>query len=188
MKIEKLDFNKLKITLFVEELQMYNINLKTLAPDSPELHTFLCEMMKMVNLRTNFHPFEGQVVIEATPSADALVLMLSKIESRFPEKKRIRAVRKKTREYICRFDSFDALGDFFKTGCDFGKASLYRMKNAYFLVCKTDKSVPLLKEFSSVKRSGGAGERYLSEHGEFVADGEKLANIADFFKGDKNNV
>lgn len=188
MRIEKLDFNKLKITLFAEDLQMYNINLKNLTPGSPELHTFLCEMMKLVHIQTNFNPFEGQVVVEATPSPEGLVLMLSKAEMPLPVPKRIRAVKKKSKEYICRFENFAALEAFFKTAAEVGNASLYNLGEEYFLVCRSKNILPHLKEFCYVGQSFGIGEPYLKEHGKFIAEGKNLDNIVNFLKGDITNV
>lgn len=189
MKIEKLDFNKLKITLYVEDLQMYNINIKKLTPDSPELHTFLCEMMKLVNSQTSFNPFEGQVIVEAAPSGDTLVLMLSKLDTPLPQIKRIKAVKKKSREYICTFADFDTLGEFFRVCGDFFRnAALYKSGVQYFLLCNAERIPPYAKEFCSVRSSSGVGRHYLDEHGKFIADGNELENIINFFKGEKTDV
>lgn len=183
MRIEKLEFNKVKITLFSEDLQMYNINVKKINPDSPELHTFLCEMMKIVSSQTNFNPFDGQVIVEATPSEDGLVLMLSKIDENVPAPKRIKAVKKKRKEYICHFESFNALGDFFKANNqELKNAAVYAIGEEFYLAYHSDKPILRIKEFCEIGQSSGLGRHYLDEHGRLIADGEKLDNIINYFK------
>lgn len=185
MKIEKLEFNKIRITLLLEDLQMYNINVKKINPNSPELHSFLCEIMKLVSLKTNFNPFDGQVIVEATPSDEGLVLMLSKVGMQVQVSKKIRAVKKKKHEYICCFENFAAFGEFSKIcGNDYPNAALYEYKNKIYFIFEAEKPNPQIKEFCSLYRNPPAGREYLAEHGKFIADSERLENIITYFKGE----
>ena len=185
MRIEKLEFNRVKITLFLEDLQMYNINVKKINPDSPELHTFLCEMMKLVSSETNFNPFDGQVIVEATPSDDGLILMLSKIGETKQVPKRIKSVKKKRRKYVCLFESFNALGSFFKNNdIVLNKAAVYGIGDNFYLVYSSDRPILRISEFCTSAQSSSIGRHYLEEHGKLIAEGRKLDNIINFFKGE----
>lgn len=188
MRIEKIELNKIKITLLCEDLQMYNINVKKINPDSPELHTFLCEMMKIVRSETNFNPYEGQVVVEATPSGDGLVLMLSKlgeIQAK-PRIRRIRAYKKapEQKEYICIFLNFGMLGEYFKICTHLSGASLYEMNEKFYLIFSSDSPDSRLREFGRLKQSSEISKSYLAEHGKHIAKGKNLDNIINFFKGE----
>lgn len=189
MRIEKLELNKIKITFLFEDLKMYNINANKINPDSPELHSFLCEVMKIVQTETNFNPYDGQVVIEATPCGDGLVLMLSKIGSKpvkqsLPKIKKIKAVKKKTikREYIYSFSDFGKFEEFVRAcpNFDLGEAKLYSIGGIYCVV--TDTFDCRLSEFGELCPVGKLTLPYLIEHGKLIASGKQFQNIAAFIK------
>lgn len=196
MRIEKIESNKIKVTLFLEDLEMFNINVKKMKPNSPELHSFLCEVLKKVRAETNFDPYDGQVVVEATPNGDGLVLLVSKlmapaVHKEKPDLKKIKQVRavKKTQNncrFICCFDEFEALCDFLKSGPLFLKSSvLYKAFNKFFLAYSAVKPDMRLREFARVIKNGEMIEAYLKEHGEVVAKADGLYHIAAFLQNEK---
>ena len=73
MRIEKLNKDKIKVTLTTAELINLDIDVKRLSPDSKELHTFLFHIMETIREETGFNPYNGQVVVEATPSQDGIL-------------------------------------------------------------------------------------------------------------------
>ena len=89
MKIEKIEANKIKVSLSELDLIDMNINVKSLTPDSPRLHNFLYEIMEKVKAETGFNPYSGQVVVEATPHDDGITLTVTKLVlDEVPVKKR----------------------------------------------------------------------------------------------------
>ncbi|MGN0107001.1 MAG: adaptor protein MecA, partial [Hominilimicola sp.] len=48
MRIEKLNNDKIKVTLTASDLINLNIDVKQLEPDSQELHTFLFHIMETI--------------------------------------------------------------------------------------------------------------------------------------------
>lgn len=189
MRIEKLTDNRIKVTLTSADLMSLNINIKQLTPDSKELHTFLFHIMETIHEETDFNPYSGQVVVEATPAQDGISIIVSKLCAerdvrRQPRK--ITSVRPKQknghtefRTYY--FDDFEALcetlvrlhGDLLLCG------KLYRTGNDYCLIMKhTEKSDYILSEFSSDKSSYSMQAEHIMEHWELVAAGEKLLSMA----------
>lgn len=63
MRIEKLNKDKIKVTLTTAELINLDIDVKRLSPDSKELHTFLFHIMETIREETGFNPYNGQVVV-----------------------------------------------------------------------------------------------------------------------------
>ena len=190
MKIEKIETDKIKVTVFSEDLEMFNLNIKRIKPDSPELRIFLCEIMKKVQLETNFDPFDGQVIVEATPCGEELILMVSKLtEKRKIDRtkiKNVRAVKKQPEKYIYRFDDFNAVCDCIKNVSvhNYEIGELYSMDNSYFLTFEADKFNINLGEFAGMCRKGEVCYSYLAEYGKLVASGKKLCNIAEFLKSE----
>lgn len=185
MRIEKLELNKIKITLHIEDLKMYNINARKITPDSPELHTFLCEIMKIVQSETNFNPFDGQVVVEATPDGDGLILMLSKIPAQKPRVSRLKAIKKAPdkKNYVYIFSELGQLEIFFKAFPDFdtSKAKLYSINDLYCIVSEVyDRR---FAEFCDIQKKN-IHISFVEEHGKLIAQGEALAETASFFRGE----
>ena len=56
MRIEKLNKDKIKVTLTTAELINLDIDVKRLSPDSKELHTFLFHIMETIREETGFTP------------------------------------------------------------------------------------------------------------------------------------
>ena len=52
MRIEKLNKDKIKVTLTTAELINLDIDVKRLSPDSKELHTFLFHIMETIREET----------------------------------------------------------------------------------------------------------------------------------------
>ena len=79
MRIEKLNKDKIKVTLTTAELINLDIDVKRLSPDSKELQTFLFHIMETIREETGFNPYNGQVVVEATPSQDGISILVKRL-------------------------------------------------------------------------------------------------------------
>lgn len=188
MRIEKIEGNKIRVTLFQEDLDNYNINVKMLRPDSPQLHTFLFKIMERVKRETGFNPYTGQIVVEATPSPDGIVLVVTKISEHKPKDLqfkrgvRVKAVRKaKPKKRIYYFESFLDLCAAFEhvQGEILGKCRLYCTGERFYIVSEYQPAqYDRITEFGTLIGHGQVTEAFLAEHGRLIAQGEGLWEMA----------
>lgn len=185
MRIERVDGNRrIKVLLTQNDLIEMNINVHTLTAESPELHGFIFKVMDYINRETGFNAKSGQIVVEASPSEEGVVLTVTKIqpEAKPAKKPMQRAVRAKSaapKRRLFRFLDFDALSGYMCLADDavFENASLYEYDGAYFLM--TDSADNIIAEFSvKIPASVGSGERFFAEHGSIVAENEQLVKMA----------
>lgn len=189
MRIEKLTDNRIKVTLTSADLMSLNINIKQLTPDSKELHSFLFHVMETIHEETDFNPYSGQVVVEATPAHDGISIIVSKLCAEREVRKqprKITSVRPKQKNSHTElkayyFDDFEALCEALvrlrSSALLCGK--LYRTGNDYCLIMtRLERSDYILSEFSSDKSSYSMQAEHIMEHWELVAAGEKLLSMA----------
>ncbi len=187
MKIEKIELNRIKVTLSAPDLIDMNINIKSLTPGSPRLHGFLYEIMEKVRKETGFNPYSGQVVVEAMPDGDGIVLTVTKLTDEPQKKKRPGKVRvaghRSAKKITYKFDSFENVcGLFSNTSPEhFASAGLYEyMDNFYMVVPKN--AAPVLPEFGHPQTMLNISESFLSEHGKLHAKGKTLVAMAQGVK------
>lgn len=192
MKIEKIEANKVKITLYSDDLRSFNLTRYHIKNNTPELHIFLCEIMKRVQNETNFNPYDGQVLVEAMPFETGLVLMISKTEKQRRTVKKVKSVKLAKKEnvqfFICVFEKFSDLCRMFEEcGNIIGSgAELYRRKDMYFLI---QKSIPerCVYEYAAVHGTNKLEVAYIKEMCVHIADGEKLLKMSEFMSDINNN-
>ena len=130
MRIEKLNENKIKVTLTSNDLNSYDINLQNLHHNSTELHSFLFKIMETIQKETGFNPYNGQVAVEAQSDGTGLSIVVSKIgtfnqhitektkgkkkiKARIKDEKASTAEKAPVEDYRCLsvyyFDSFDVM-------------------------------------------------------------------------------
>ena len=199
MRIEKLEFNKVKVTVYPVDLIDMNINMNSLKPDSPQLHSFLSGIMEKIKEETGFNPYSERTVVEASPIGDCIVLTVTKMANddedfKTTPKRRIRAVLKnrKKQSGVYFFETFD---DMCGAICLLSKetllgASLYKMEGKFSIsFCKMRESeCVMISEFSSSSDFGTLSGDFLLEHAQLVASGEKLVSMAEGIRNlsDKN--
>lgn len=196
MRIEKLADNKIKVTLTSEDLTHMDIKIEQLTPNSKELHTFLFNVMETIREETGFNPYNGQVVVEATPLKDGISIMVSKLASEKKtmtkeEFKHIKSIKPKKKQSTVKFilyyfDDFevmcDALVNIEEEAVKSGK--LYKHSDTYCLMVKKDESYIkthcILSEFA-VKRSAHLVQPdHIMEHWTLVA---ARSSLLDMVKG-----
>ena len=190
MRIEKLECNKIKVTVFPVDLIDMNINMKSLRPDSPQLHSFLSGIMEKIKEETGFNPYSGRTVVEASPIGDCIVLTVTKMSDdddnfKISNKRKIRAVlkKKKTENSVYFFESFDDMcgAICLLSNNTLSASSLYKIDNKFalsVLEMKESEGV-MVSEFSSGNDCHTLAGDFLFEHAELVASGEKLITMAD---------
>lgn len=187
MRIERVEGNrKIRVLLSQDDLLEMNINIRTLTPDSPELHSFLFKVMEFVRRETGFSAGSGQVVVEASPLGEGIVLTVTTLE---PERKRkldISSVRVKKKlrssRKIYRFADFDSLCDYFKQAddCIAEEMSLYSYREAFFAAAAAEDCK--IHEFAAKISDADKAELFLSEHGRLIAAGEELKKMINGIK------
>ena len=81
MRIEKLNKDKIKVTLTTAELINLDIDIeKAFARFKKNYIHFLFHIMEtMAGKKQVFNPYNGQVVVEATPSQDGISILVKRL-------------------------------------------------------------------------------------------------------------
>ncbi len=80
LHIERLEENKIKVTLTRADLLSMNIDINKLGSESTELNSFLFRLMERIREETGFNPYGGQVLMEAMPTVDGINIFVSKVK------------------------------------------------------------------------------------------------------------
>jgi len=152
MKIEKLDENKIRITLNLEDLKEKDIDLHTFMSNSIESQRIFLDMLEEAEKEVGFKTDNYRVMIEALAlSNGTFVLTVTKFETDIDREKnkykKVHIKRKLTdlnnKDMIYRFSSFEEFCDFCgifaqesiinrKNFCS--KCSLYTYNQNYYLI------------------------------------------------------
>lgn len=170
MKVEKINENKVKITLSIDELAQRHITLKDLEKDTIKAKKLFLELIEESNLEASFIFEHAQLFVEAsTDSNDFFTVTITKIDD-FPDltkynlldegfdKKTISKPSSKLlypiNFNIFSFENIDnilSMCDILKRNKLFlGKSSLYKLDNKYFLIFSkySIKNVKFLKTYA----------------------------------------
>lgn len=191
VQIEKESANKIRVILKPLDLREMNINIERLKPNSPQLNRFLYEIMERVREETGFNPYNGQIVVEAVPRDEGIVLTVTRlVPSETPtaktaiKKGKFKAVVKKHSESKTAF-FFELFDDLCKalTMLDestLRKADYYSMGTSNILVvCGAAKQEKyILKEYASSFKNSVIFESHLKEYAKHIAGGDKLVSMA----------
>ncbi len=183
MKIERIQTNRIKVTLSALDLVDMNVSVKSLTPASPILTGFLHEVMEKVIEETGFNPYDGQVMVEATPEEDGIVLIVTKLSEEKPKKQQIRGVKVKSHRKptltTYKFSAFSDLLSLFKasTPAVFKNSALYEYMGDFYIIAPKD-SIKYISEFTDSKANTCLSETFLCEHGKLHAKGENLVSMA----------
>ncbi len=200
MKIEKVGYNKLKVTVSREDLLLHGLSFENFAADSPRVQDFFWDILRRAETETDLVMAEGHVVIEAMPSKnEGLVIFLTKPDEQYtPGQVRLRRVRyraksrdtdKARNSSLCyRFENFDDLCAFAHRWRYMGESSsLYALGNNYILLFSFEKqsfdkryAEAQILEFARPEPTLSAA--YLEEHAHKICDGDAIASILRYFK------
>lgn len=147
MKIEKLNENKIKITLNSEDLKARNIDVQSFIYNSPESQDLFWDVMKEAEREYGFSVDESMVYVEASATASGIfTLTVTKTTNSLNQtglknklKKPNYKLKRKTNNEsldnsIYRFNNFDDFCDFCQTAQieKFGKNSLFSLNSSYY--------------------------------------------------------
>lgn len=147
MKIEKINENKVKITLTIDELSQRQISLKDIEQDSNRAQDLFLDLLEETELNEDFMLDDSQLFVEASSDNENLfVVTITKIDyipelSKYSPKKSRKSASKT--EYtvassIYKFDNIDKIFDvcskLMAENTFMGTNSLYKYENSYFIV------------------------------------------------------
>jgi len=201
MKIEKINDNKIRITLTNSELEARNLDFQSLRYNTPEAQTLFFDMMKMAETEHGFHTANCQLFIEAASvNGGQFIVTITKLHDKvippIPKKKTVvpeLKVKKKTLilNLIYRFDSFEQI-------CELANSKLlpvnlptelYEYNNVYFLSVKTanmekdelKKTNLIISEFGELVQDSEMMAATLSEHGNRIMKQYALKKVTQYF-------
>lgn len=153
MKVEKINNNKVKITLTFEELEKRDINIKDIEKNSEIAKNLFVDLIEESNIDEDFEFEDSQLLIEASSDNNNLfVVTITKVDN-LPDLRKYSLLEKKVKNsrkpntiatnykvdsFIYSFKSIDnilALCENAKSEkLFFGKNSLYKYNDIYFII------------------------------------------------------
>ena len=197
MRIEKINENKIKVTISYNDLEERNIDLNAMSFNSPAAQELFWDMMEQAELELGFSATDSQLIIE--PDADeneGFIVTITKIndEGDFESiqkyiknkfgKKDIKTKKRSRKIYSTLvIYSFNKLADVVALCNNIGslyegESTLYRMKECYFLTFVLNSSISIaMKKFEVLLGDYGVRVKdanfydgYLNEHGIKIAE------------------
>lgn len=197
MKIEKLNEDKIKITLSIDDLAERNIDIQSFIYNSPESQDLFWDMMQEAEQKYGFNIDESMIYVEAssagagiftltvTKTTGSLNLPTSKTKSKlkkgnFKLKRKNVSVQSENSIYL--FASFDDICEFCNSvNCSNVESnSLYKLNEQYYL--KTSR-MPYnsILEFATQINNPELTFARIQEYGAVIAENNALQNIALHF-------
>lgn len=190
VKIEKINDNKIKITLSNRELEERNLDFQSLRYNTPEAQTLFLDMMKQAEYEHGFKTANCQLFIEAASVNDGqFIVTVTKLQEKslppVPQKRKnslpeLKVKKKQTvvnQKIIYKFDNFEQICELVKTKyipLD-TPSTLYEYNNTFFLVLiPSPKTHLLVLEFGEQVKDSKIAEGFLHEHGNKIIDGEVI--------------
>ena len=209
MKIEKLNENKIRITLNMDDLNERKIDLHSFMSNSIESQDIFLDMLDKADKEVGFNTDNCRLMIEALAlKGGHFVLTVTKFEhteeNTLPVKKRNLHIKRKSdapnsNKTIYSFESFDTFCDF----CTFLRDTLNEREiskiaktsdlyeynsNFYLVLSEVDMSSPDLKyicsaitEFAHFVNSSELFERKLKEYGKLVIKSSAILTCMEHF-------
>lgn len=186
MKIEKLGIGKIKVTVSHSELNTWNINPKSISPDSPQLKEFIGSMIARSAGETGIELSGSNVLVEARPQGEDFVFIITTVGNDTDKMKTeiIKTIKRQklmsgqykaatkieSKNSYFEFDTLPLFAEMLRcTGLSWLDTSvLYKGENGYLL--SLDKQHPLYERTSltiseyAKKLPDSASDAYVSEH------------------------
>ena len=194
MKIEKLNENKIRITLDLNDLREKNIDLHSFMSNSPDSQNLFLELLNQAEKQFGFVTKDYKIMIEAIASSEGqFIINVTRIlpdsEKEISKKKILKTSRRNSNVNkeiaIYEFSTFDDFCDFSlsineellkKLKKTFSSSSLYTYNSKYYLVLKQiDANHDIIKlfctyiaEFGVYIHNSKNFNRRLSEYGKVI--------------------
>jgi adapter protein MecA 1/2 len=209
MKIERINDNKIVITLSIHDLKERNLDYDSLSYNSPQAQELFWDMMHQAEVEYGFSGSDAQLFIEASHGLGGnLVITVTRVEedgdfesiqkyikSRF--KKSDLKVRKKGKKlssgiFIYSFDEFEDLCSVAGviTESYYGDSTLYKSGKLFYLLLTNtgiastnpDYFDSIMSEYGKKVSNSAFIEGYLNEYGAKMIEYDALQVLKDYFK------
>lgn len=191
MRIEKINFNKIKVTFSPEDLIEHNITPEAVRTNAPNIHSLLMNIVKRAHEEMGFSAENARLMVEAMPGeADSMVMYITKLESDEDLKDVICDVKKKIRLKVKKSEpslparlcvSFEDFEDALKLACfahDVNEGELYFFEGRYHLIVSCE-AANRFSEFGSSTTNDQICD-LIMEHGRKICD-NALKTLRDNF-------
>lgn len=208
MKIEKLNENKIRITLNIEDLNERNISMQSFMSNSIESQDIFMDMLDKADEEVGFNTDDCRIMIEALALKNGVfVLTITKFEhdtEKTPLRRKNVHIKRKNPDInlektIYSFESFDSFCEFcnFLSNTleeiqilDFAKeSSLYEYNSNYYLILSNinvnSKSLKYIcssiTEFAHFVNSSELFESKIKEYGRLVIEKNAILTCMEYF-------
>lgn len=207
MKIERVDENKIKVLLDDREAKEWNITIKNISENTPEVQKMFWYAMRVAKERIDFSIDGAKLFVETIPSCDSGIGMfitkvcndaeLREAVSRCSYKGKIRRNELKSnadsvskrRKCVYRFDNFDSVCDAAKVLRNkyIGISTLYKMNGEFYLcliprepisLCEAEVMLP---EFAHRLSHGQYVHGKLNEYGTKMIEYDAIDILNEYF-------
>ena len=191
LKIEKLNENKLKITLDINDLKSRNIDVKSFVSNTPESQDLFWDVMQEAEKEYGFNVDESMICVEANISpAGNFTLIITKTASNIPAPKSVKKPvptnfklkRKDIPETLdnslYEFSNLENLVSFCKLAkeTDYCNTSLYNYEGKYYLHVKDCFNKSIL-EYSSKVLDRNYKFARIEEYGNLIYKNDALGEL-----------
>ncbi len=183
MKISQLSNTKILISLCNDDMKNFDLSFDKVSLFDPHSKKILSRLLNVACNKNSIATDNKTVVLEALPSIDGMLILLSVTENKHHRKKyRIKRIN----EYPCyRFDDAEAMLTAIEKLCDtdvfFYNNSAYFYKNRYYLVFDypvlSQKAKKILSEFALCVRGSKTFVARLHESGKMLSSGNAVVHI-----------
>lgn len=173
MKIERLAPNKVRVFVTEYDLLDMKMDAKSITPDSPKLSVFLHKVLEEVKTETGFSIDGGQVIAEAFPKADGIILEFSRVKEAAPKT-----------NVLFEITGFEALSEMLKniSPTYLLNMRLYLCDDNFYVAVPKRRIPAIIYEYSLKNRKAAAAESKIAECGRLIAGGYRLMCMASALK------
>ncbi|MBO5141899.1 MAG: adaptor protein MecA [Clostridia bacterium] len=195
MKIEKLNENKIKITLNSDDLKARNIDVQSFIYNTPESQDLFWDVMREAEKEYGFTVDESMVYVEASATATGIFTLTVTKTANSLNQANLRNKLKKTSYKLKRknvnapldnsiycFNSFDDICDFCNSTKinEFGINSLYEFESKYYLLTTIVPNSNIL-EYSVKEHNTDMLLAKIAEYGKKIIEKDALKTISKNF-------
>jgi adapter protein MecA 1/2 len=206
MHIEKINDNKIKVTVNKEDIRIWNVSMKNLTENTPEAQDLFWFALRQAEKDVDFKVGSSQLLVEAHPSnSDGFIMIISKVDEKtnvfdlleggrkVPHSQMEIKIKRRTRKSqlvnIFRFEDFEDL-----IGCTeqiknmfSGQSALFKYKDGFYLNLMPYDNMNffetenLLLEYSKRVPGSLITEGILKEHGTEMIKENAIETILAYF-------
>ena len=207
MHIEKINDNKIKVTVNKEDIKIWNVNMKNLTDNTPEAQDLFWFALRQAEKDVNFKVGSSQLLVEAHPSnSDGFIMIISKVDNEanvfdlLEESRRhsqnhleIKIKRRTKKSQLINIFKFEEFEDLCKGIGQIremfsGQSSVYKYNGCFYLkLIPYDnmaffESENILLEYSSRVSDAIIAEGMLKEHGTEMIKENAVEIISAYFE------